>query len=96
MQLSKEREAQIKRIREKLDQVQSRNLGNEFSIRHHHNQLNPPLSEEVILDFEQTHNIRLPESYRAFLRYLGNGGIGPILWHVSARKVELRYNRFLL
>lgn len=78
MQLSKEREAQINRIRQKLDEVHSRNLGNEFGINHHHNKLNPPLSEEVILDFEQTHKIRLPECYRAFLRYLGNGGAGPI------------------
>lgn len=48
-----------------------------FGAESHRFELNPPLSESAIVEFETTHGIRLPEDYRGFLRYLGNGGAGP-------------------
>jgi len=39
--------------------------------------LNPPLSEKVIVQFELDHGISLPQDYRNFLASIGNGGAGP-------------------
>nr|WSX53751.1 HEAT repeat domain-containing protein [Streptomyces sp. NBC_00974] len=39
--------------------------------------LGAPLSEERVVAYEATHGVRLPRSYRTFLREIGNGGIGP-------------------
>ncbi len=43
----------------------------------HHGRLNPVLSEEELTAFERQHRVTLPEDYRAFLRNVGNGGLGP-------------------
>jgi hypothetical protein len=48
-----------------------------FGAQVHRFQLNPPLSEAVVLDFEKQHAIRLPAEYRSFLTLAGNGGAGP-------------------
>lgn len=37
----------------------------------------PPLPQEEIEDFEARYQIRLPESYRRFLREIGDAGDGP-------------------
>lgn len=39
--------------------------------------LGTPLSEERVAAYEARHGVRLPRSYRTFLREIGNGGIGP-------------------
>ncbi|MFT3786922.1 MAG: SMI1/KNR4 family protein [Tepidisphaeraceae bacterium] len=39
--------------------------------------LEPPLTEDCIRSFEAKCGCVLPEGYRAFLRYVGNGGAGP-------------------
>ncbi|SCE20331.1 hypothetical protein GA0115234_106892 [Streptomyces sp. DvalAA-43] len=39
--------------------------------------LGAPLSEERVVAYEATHGVRLPRSYRTFLREIGNGGVGP-------------------
>ncbi|MEV6600742.1 HEAT repeat domain-containing protein [Actinoplanes sp. NPDC051346] len=39
--------------------------------------LGAPLSEERLVAYETRHGIRLPRSYRTFLREIGNGGVGP-------------------
>lgn len=36
--------------------------------------LNPPLSESQLVAFEKEYGVTLPDQYRDFLRYIGNGG----------------------
>ena len=43
----------------------------------HRGRLGPALSEDELTAFEQEHRVALPEEYRAFLREIGNGGLGP-------------------
>lgn len=38
---------------------------------------NPCLSLDAITDFEKRYSIVLPDDYKAFLLYIGNGGFGP-------------------
>lgn len=40
---------------------------------------NPPLTEELIAEFERTHGVPLPAQYRAFLIHIGNGGQWPLI-----------------
>lgn len=68
----------IKRIKEKLTQLRERDT--KFWVmqaEHHKYQLSPPLSEEVIANWEARAQIKLPEEYRLFLRELGEGPAGP-------------------
>lgn len=39
--------------------------------------LHPPLPEEELCAFEQTHDVQLPGDYRTFLARVGRGGAGP-------------------
>lgn len=48
-----------------------------FGAEVHRFDLNPVLSEPVIVEFERAHNIHLPSDYRSFLISVGNGGAGP-------------------
>lgn len=43
----------------------------------HDYMLQTPLEETTLLAFERRCDIQLPEEYREFLLYLGNGGAGP-------------------
>ncbi|MEO7720025.1 MAG: SMI1/KNR4 family protein [Capsulimonas sp.] len=43
----------------------------------HQFQLGEPLTEEAIAEFEASYAVRLPEEYRDFLKYVGNGGAAP-------------------
>ncbi|MCU7667362.1 SMI1/KNR4 family protein [Bacillus thuringiensis] len=54
---------------------------NEKNIR-----LNPVLTEEEIKDFEDTHKVTLPEEYREFLKFVGNGGPGPYYGLIPLQK----------
>jgi hypothetical protein len=56
-----------------IEQVQQLSLSHKRDRYH----LNPPLSEQTVLQFEKEHKIQLPHDYRAFLIQLGNGGAGP-------------------
>ncbi|MFM7405668.1 MAG: SMI1/KNR4 family protein [Cuspidothrix sp.] len=48
-----------------------------FGSQKHKYYLNPCLTAAEIIAFEQRHQITLPEDYRNFLMYVGNGGAGP-------------------
>ncbi len=48
-----------------------------FGAQTHKYTLQPPATETAVLEFEKKHGIRLPEEYRDFLLYMGNGGAGP-------------------
>lgn len=39
--------------------------------------LNAVMTEQSLGEFELEHHIKLPEGYRDFLKYMGNGGAGP-------------------
>ena len=39
--------------------------------------LNPPISEDEVVEIEQYYRITFPSEYRAFLTKIGNGGFGP-------------------
>src|SRR4051812_22972723 len=70
------------RIRHKLGEVQEQARRGNLRARvpcgtDHHYRVNPVMDESAVGAFEQRHNIRLPEDYRAFLLHIGNGGAGP-------------------
>ncbi|QDU00362.1 putative lyase [Gimesia chilikensis] len=67
---------QIDRILEKLSQVRAQGLSC-FGSDQHHFELNPPIQERLLLEFENEYRVRLPDEFRAFLLYAGNGGAGP-------------------
>lgn len=48
-----------------------------FGSSHHGYRLRPPLVEDTIGFFEQQHGVRLPASYRSFLKDVADGGAGP-------------------
>ena len=48
-----------------------------FGAKHHQYRIKPCLSEEEITKFEEDHSLRLPEDYRSYLKYFGDGGVGP-------------------
>lgn len=67
-------DAQLARIREKLEQVRrldSRLEG--FGSEAHHYRLGPPKTEEEVVAFEQRFGITLPAPYRAFITTVGDG-----------------------
>lgn len=51
----------------------------QFGAKHHQYKLNPPASLEEVEVFEESVGVTLPEDYRNFLLYAGNGGAGPFL-----------------
>ncbi len=67
----------LERIKEKLNRVRSLPKGDEFGVKKHRFELTQPLSEEEVKLFEETHKIKLPEDYRAFITKLGAAGAGP-------------------
>ena len=48
-----------------------------FGAYEHKYQLNPPASAEAVAAFEARFHVSLPEGYRSFLLWMGNGGAGP-------------------
>ncbi|MEU8760579.1 SMI1/KNR4 family protein [Streptomyces sp. NPDC048659] len=48
-----------------------------FGASAHRYRLRPPLAEATIRLFESLHGVRLPDSYRSFLKEVADGGAGP-------------------
>jgi hypothetical protein len=65
-------------IRQQIERLkqQDQNL-KIFGANKHQYHLNPCLTEAEIQTFEQRYQITLPQDYRDFLLYVGNGGAGP-------------------
>jgi hypothetical protein len=59
----------LRRLRESQTEV--------FGANGHHFVLNPKLTEDAALSFEDHHGISLPGDYRHFITRIGNGGAGP-------------------
>lgn len=69
---------QLNRIQEKLALLKRYDSSYQvFGAMKHRYQLNPVKTSEELTAFEETHKIKLPEGYRAFLTTIGNGGAGP-------------------
>lgn len=62
-----------------------------FGADSHNYQLEPPASEATIVDFEERLGISLPEGYRDFLLWMGNGGAGPFYGLYSLGEADSCY-----
>jgi len=72
----KDYQEQIKRIIDKL--VQAKTTDADFAVfgaSSHKYRLNPPIDKSIVEDFERTHHIELPISYKLFITLIGNGGV---------------------
>ncbi|MBN2693468.1 leucine-rich repeat domain-containing protein [bacterium] len=68
----------IEQIKKKLVILKKSDYNLElFGAKEHQYNLNPRASENDIIDFEKKYKIKLPEDYRNFLLYAGDGGAGP-------------------
>jgi SMI1 / KNR4 family (SUKH-1) len=59
-----------------------------FGAEAHDFDVNPPLSEAVVAEFERAHGIHLPSDYRGFLTSIGNGGAGPFYGVFPLGKID--------
>ena len=72
------RESRIARMVEKLAKIKA--LDRDFRLfgaERHRYELNEPLTNARLDDFEKRYRILLPPDYRLFLSKMGNGGAGP-------------------
>jgi hypothetical protein len=56
---------------------ESRKMTDIFGANSHRFKTHPPLTVQSIEEFEGTHQCALPDEYRTFVTYVGNGGAGP-------------------
>ena len=85
--------AWAKRILKLLEQAKAKDSDFvRFGADSHQYKLSPPASEETIQKFEEQEGIRLPEEYRDFLLFVGNGGAGPYygLYGVKIQEKKFR------
>lgn len=85
--------AWAKRILKLLEQAKAKDSDLvRFGADSHQYKLSPPASEETIQTFEEQEGIRLPEEYRDFLLFVGNGGAGPYygLYGVKIQEKKFR------
>lgn len=70
--------AWVKRILKFLEQARAKDPDFvRFGAYSHQYKLAAPAGEETIWKFEEQQGVRLPEEYRDFLMFIGNGGAGP-------------------
>ena len=70
--------SQLTRIEDKLARLRRSDRRLKlFGASAHGYRLNPKLRDGTIAEFEGKHRIHLPHDYRCFIRFLGNGGVGP-------------------
>ncbi len=88
--------AWAKRILKLLEQAKAKDPDlMRFGAYSHKYKLSAPASEETIQKFEEQEGIRLPEEYRDFLLFVGNGGAGPyLLWALWGGGREKGASRF--
>lgn len=68
---------QIEIIKAKLQALKQFDIDEQlFCAKNHHYQFLPTLSLAEITELEKTLNVTLPNDFKAFLHYLGNGGAG--------------------
>lgn len=66
-------------IRQKIELLKQKDQSFKiFGAKEHQYLLNPCLTETEIQNFEQQYHVTLPDDYRDFLCYVGNGGAGPM------------------
>lgn len=75
---NKKMNLQIGRIKEKLNKLKRKDSGRViFGASKHRYKFFRTKTEAELIDFEERFKIRLPESYRIFIKEIGNGGGGP-------------------
>jgi hypothetical protein len=70
-------DAAISDILAALKRLRTSRRRDTFGSEAHGFDLNPPLAESTVADFESRHRIHLPADYHSFLIHAGNGGAGP-------------------
>lgn len=75
MELYSKYELQIKRIQRKLKQAKAQDLQHKvFGANTHKYYISNPIPVENLVALEKKFRVNLPESYKAFILYIGNGG----------------------
>ena len=90
--------AWVKRILKLLEQARAKDPDfARFGAYSHQYKLAAPAGEEAIRKFEGQQGVRLPEEYRDFLMFIGNGGAGPYygLYGLKALEDDLSDSRGL-
>ena len=90
--------AWVKRILKLLEQAREKDPDfARFGAYSHQYKLAAPAGEEAIRKFEGQQGVRLPEEYRDFLTFIGNGGAGPYygLYGLKALEDDLSDSRGL-
>lgn len=90
--------AWVKRILKLLEQARAKDPDfARFGAYSHQYKLAAPANEEAIRKFEGQQGVQLPEEYRDFLTFIGNGGAGPYygLYGLKALEDDLSDSRGL-
>lgn len=85
------RPAWVGKLRSQLKKAGERDRDlSRFGAYSHKYQLDPPASEEAVAAFEARFGLSLPEGYRSFLLWIGDGGAGPFYGLYPLDTVEPR------
>lgn len=69
---------ELRRLQDDVRALASLDPGcKQFGAIGHRYQFKPPYPEAELVAFERTHQVALPDDYRAFITTVGNGGAGP-------------------